>query len=251
MNRYLARAASILAVSLVVVPLMGAVPARAETDAPWAWPGMRFDIYAAGSWSSCSVGYPAWENGIRYFITAGHCFRDDDGGHYLHTDGTALDIYSPSDHRTPIGFEETYPRGKDGWYTDISLVQMYPGRELHGEGWEHIPDDPVVADVGDGACLAGYRHDTSNCGRVTKTGSEITITGFPWSTIVTETNYCSHPGDSGGAVYNRKLGGALGINITGDRKHNEPGTPGDCNSSYIPMGRVLRFLRQFHPSLSI
>ncbi|WP_286211812.1 trypsin-like serine protease [Mycolicibacterium mageritense] len=229
---------------------MGTPEADAETDADWAWPGTQFDIYADGSFKSCSVGYPAWDaSGNRYFITAGHCFRDDSGRHYIHTDGTALDIYAPSDHNTPIGFEKTYPIGKDGWYTDISLVKMYPGMTLDGYGWKHIPDNPITSDVGDTACLVGQNHSKPNCGVVTETNTELTITGFPWSTAVTRASYCSHPGDSGGAVYNRN--GALGITVTGSSEHNEPGTPGACSSTYITISRVLTFLRRFHPTLSI
>ncbi|SKV05979.1 endopeptidase [Mycobacteroides abscessus subsp. bolletii] len=250
LKKNLARAMGICTLPLVALPLLGTPNAEAKTDAYWAWPGMRFDVYADGSWSSCSVGYPAWDDaGTRYFITAGHCFRDDDGRRFVHTDGSSLEIYSPSDHTTPVGYERTYPKGKDGWYTDISLVEMYSGRELFGEGWEHIPNSVTSADVGDTACLVGQKHDKVNCGEVTATGVEITITGYPWSTSVTKASYCAHSGDSGGAVYNSN--GALGIEITGDSRHNEPGTPGACRSSFIPIGRVLKFLRQFHPSLSI
>lgn len=249
-SRYVVRPTGLPGLLLVVLPLLGAPCANAKTDADWAWPGMQYDIYGGNSWHSCSVGYPAWDAaGTRYFITAGHCFRSDSGSHYIHPDGTALDIYSPSDHSTPVGFERTYPKGSDGWYTDISLVQMYPGRKLDGDGWEHITDDPTAADVGDAACLVGYRHDKVNCGEVTATGVEITLTGYDWSTLVTQTSYCAHHGDSGGAVYNSN--GALGIEITVDEDHNEPGTSGACRSSFIPIGRVLNFLRQFHPSLTI
>ncbi|SKK24997.1 endopeptidase [Mycobacteroides abscessus subsp. massiliense] len=248
-TRYAVRVAGLLAVFLIAGP---SLRAAAETDADWAWPGMQFDVYADGSWTSCSVGYPAWDDaGNRYFITAGHCFRDDSGRHYEHPDGTTLDIYTPTDHDRPVGFEETYPKGKDGWYTDISLVKMYPRKKLDGYGWQHIPDDPIINDVGDTACLIGLNHSKANCGTVTETSTEVQIIGFPWSTAVTRSSYCSHPGDSGGAVYDRQGNGALGINITGSRKHNEPGTLGACQSSYIPIGRALRFLRQFHPSLSI
>lgn len=230
--------------------LLVAPPAKADTSAQWAWPGMQYDIFAAGSWHSCSVGYPAWDaRGTKYFITAGHCFRDDSGRHYMHPDGTDLNIYSPTDHSKAVGFERIYPKAGDGWYTDVSLVQMYPGRQLRGTGWEHIPDHTTTADVGDTACLAGFRHDKSNCGKVTDTEVEITITGFPWTTSVTEASYCAHPGDSGGAVYNRN--GALGIEITGSRKHNEPGTSGACKSSFIPIAAVLKYLRRNQPSLTI
>lgn len=234
---------------LLVVPL-GAPCAKAETDADWAWPGMQFDIFAGGSWHACSVGYPAWDRaGTRYFITAGHCFRDESGRHYVHRDGTALAIYSPSNHTTPVGFERTYPQPGDGWYTDISLVEMYPGRKLHGEGWEHIPDGPATAYVGDTACLVGFRHDKANCGKITETDAVITEDGYRWSTSATKASYCSHHGDSGGAVYNSN--GALGIGITGSDEHNEPGTPGECRSSFIPIRSVLKFLRNLHPSLAI
>lgn len=223
---------------------------KADTSAHWAWPGMRYDIFAAGSWHSCSVGYPAWDSaGTKYFITAGHCFRDESGRHYMHPDGTDLNIYSPTDHTKAVGFERIYPKPGDGRYTDVSLVQMYPGRQLRGTGWEHIPDHTTTADVGDTACLTGFKHDTSTCGKVTDAAVDVTITGFSWSTSVTEASYCAHPGDSGGAVYNRN--GALGIEITGSLKHNEPGTSGTCKSAFIPIAAVLKYLRRNQPTLTI
>ncbi|KRQ23315.1 MULTISPECIES: trypsin-like serine protease [unclassified Mycobacteroides] len=249
---YLGYGAVIFVVLACSFAVVGAPAATAQTDADWAWPGMQFDVYKGGSWYSCSVGYPAWDDdGTRYFITASHCFRDEDGRHYQDDDGTTLKIYSAGDHSRPVGFEETFPKPKDGWYTDISLVQMYPGRKLQGYSWRNIPDDPAVAAVGDPACLIGLNHDNANCGKVTEVAAEMTPQGAAASVRTTRASYCSHPGDSGGAVYNRKLDVALGINITGNRNHNEPGTSGACQSSYIPIGRALRFLRQRHPSLSI
>jgi hypothetical protein len=61
--------------------------------------------------------------------------------------------------------------------------------------------------------------------------------------------FCAHPGDSGGAVYNDS--GALEIEISADTAHNEPNTPGACNSSFIPIGTVLAVLREHNPSLTI
>lgn len=253
MKRYLVRATAMFALFLAAFPVAAGVPrATAQTDADWAWPGMQFDIRKGGEWYSCSVGYPAWDDdGTRYFITASHCFRDEDGRHYQDNDGTTLNIYSQNNHSRPVGFEETFPKPKNGWYTDISLVQMYQGRKLEGYGWRNIPDDPAVASVGDTACLIGLNHESANCGKVTEVSAEMNPEGAAASVRATRASYCSHPGDSGGAVYDRKLDIALGINITGNRSHNEPGTTGDCDSSYIPIGRALRFLRQFHPSLSI
>jgi Trypsin len=131
----------------------------------------------------------------------------------------------------------------------VSLVEMFPGKKLYGNGWQHIPDNPVAAAVGDGACLVGYRHDTANCGAVTATGVRQTVTGYPWMEDVTTASFCAHPGDSGGAVYNSS--GALGIEISADTGHNEPGTPGACSSSFIPIGQVLEILREDNPSLTI
>ncbi|MGH3955392.1 MAG: hypothetical protein ACRDTI_15305 [Mycobacterium sp.] len=84
---------------------------------------------------------------------------------------------------------------------------------------------------------------------VTATGGTLTISGYPWKSTVTRTSYCGHPGDSGGAVYNRN--GALGIEITVDPDHNEPGAPGGCQNSYVPISRALTIFRKRHPSLSI
>jgi hypothetical protein len=70
--------ASALALSAIAVP-----QANAATNADWAWPGMQYDIYKNNSWYTCSVGFPAWNGaGIRYFISAGHCFRSESGTHY-------------------------------------------------------------------------------------------------------------------------------------------------------------------------
>lgn len=224
--------------------------ANAATNADWAWPGMRYDIYKNGSWYNCSVGFPAWDNaGNRYFISAGHCFRSEAGTHYQQPDGSGVEIYNPSDHSTAVGFELTYTIPSGGIYDDVSLVEMFPGQKLYGTGWEHIPDNPVAGAVGDQACLVGDRHDASNCGAVTATDVRQTVTGYSWLEDVTTASYCAHPGDSGGAVYNSN--GALGIEVTGDAAHNEPGTPGDCSSSFIPIGRVLGVLHENNPSLTI
>jgi hypothetical protein len=74
----------LLALSVIAVP-----QANAATDADWAWPGMQYDKYKGNSWSSCSVGFPAWNSaGTRCFISAGDCFRDPAGTQYLHPDGS-------------------------------------------------------------------------------------------------------------------------------------------------------------------
>lgn len=134
-------------------------------------------------------------------------------------------------------------------YDDVSLVEMYPGKKLYGNGWQHIPDNPVAAAVGDQACLVGARHDTANCGTVTATEVSQSVTGYPWMEVVSTASFCAHPGDSGGAVYNKS--GALGIEITADAGHNDPGTPGACISSFISIERVLEILRKTNPSLTI
>jgi hypothetical protein len=237
--------ACVLGLSAIAAP-----QANAATNADWAWPGTEYDIYKDNSWYNCSVGFPAWNDaGTRYFISAGHCFRSESGTHYQQPGGAGVEVYSPSDHSTAVGFERTYTIPSNGRYDDISLVEMDPGQKLYGNGWQHIPDNPVAAVVGDRACLVGDRHDTADCGAVTATGVRQTATGYPWTENVATASYCSHPGDSGGAVYNSS--GALGIEITGDPGHNEPGTPGDCRSSFIPIDRVLQILRQDNPSLTI
>jgi Trypsin len=229
---------------------IAAPQANAATNADWAWPGMQYDIYKNNSWYTCSVGFPAWNSaGTRYFISAGHCFRSESGTHYQRPGGAGVEVYNSSDQNTAVGFELTYTIPSGGRYDDVSLVEMYPGKKLYGHGWQHIPDDPVAAAVGDGACLVGSRHDAANCGAVTATGVRQTVNGYPWTEDVTTASFCAHPGDSGGAVYNSS--GALGIEITADAARNEPGTPGACSSSFIPIGKVLEILRQHNPSLTI
>src|SRR5271163_4615401 len=96
--------ACVLALAVIAVP-----QANAATNADWAWPGMQYDIYKANSWYTCSVGFPAWNSaGDRYFISAGHCFRSASGTQYLQPNGAGVEIYDPSDHSTPIGYESVY-----------------------------------------------------------------------------------------------------------------------------------------------
>jgi Trypsin len=238
--------------TLLAGPLVAAPVAHAQTGADWAWPGMEYDIYKAGVWiDGCSVGFPAWNDaGTRYFISAGHCFRSESGTHYQEPGGAGVEVYSPSDHNTAVGFERTYTIPNAGRYDDVSLVEMDPGKKLYGNGWQHIPDNPVNAAVGDGACLVGSRHTTANCGAVTATGVRQTPNGYPWmEDDIATASYCAHPGDSGGAVYNSS--GALGIQITAYEAHNDPGTPGACSSQFIPIERVLEILRKTNPSLTI
>lgn len=242
----------LLAFLLVIVcaPLLLSWRAAAKTDASWAWPGMEFNIGIGDKVGSCSVGFPAWDRaGKRYFITAGHCFRTASGSHYVDSKGYGLDIFAPSNLNRPVGYERLHTIPDDGWYDDVSLVQMYDGRELSGDGWEHIPDDPTVAHGSAAACLVGYKHAKSNCGKVTDTNHVITEHGYPWKSHVVETSYCGHHGDSGGAVYNEY--GALGINIAGYDDHNEPGTPGECISYYVPIGKALSIFRKAIPSLTM
>jgi hypothetical protein len=237
------------AVLASAVSLMVAPPAQAETDADWAWPGMRYDVLTGHSWHSCSVGFPAWNSsGARYFLSAGHCFRSESGSHYERPGGAGVEIYSPSDHVIPVGFERTYTIPGSGTYDDVSLVEMYPGRKLAGIGWQHIPDNPVSGAVGDQACLLGFRHDTSNCGTVTGVDVHQTVTGYPWTEDVSTASYCAHPGDSGGAIYNGS--GALGIGVTAVTAQNESRTPGPCSSSFIPILRVLDIFRHDDPMLT-
>jgi hypothetical protein len=236
-------------VCALVLSALVAPEAGAATDADWAWPGMRYDVDKGDSWTSCSVGFPAWDGaGNRYFISAGHCFRDASGSHYLQPGGAGVNVYTPSNHDTAIGFERTYTIPVGGRYDDVSLIEMYPGKRLDGNGWQHIPDVPSAPVVGDGACLAGYRHDSSSCGTVTATGLRQTLDGYPWTVEVNTASFCALGGDSGGAVYND--GGALGIEIARDAAHNDTGT-GTCSSSFIPIGQVLDVLHQDTPSLTI
>lgn len=237
--------ASALALSAIAAP-----QANAATNADWAWPGMQYDVYKVDSWYTCSVGFPAWnDQGTRYFISAGHCFRNESGTHYQRPGGAGVEIFSPSNQHDAVGFEHTYTIPTGNQYEDVSLVEMYPGKKLHGNGWQHIPDNPVSAAVGERACLAGYRHDKTNCGAVTATGVRQTMDGYPWTENVATATFCAHPGDSGGAVYNSR--GALGIEISADLARNEPGKPGPCRSSFIPIGPVLQVLREQNPSLTM
>ncbi|HZU47131.1 MAG TPA: trypsin-like serine protease [Mycobacterium sp.] len=251
MRKAMIAAVAAVAIACAIALSMLAVPqANAATNADWTWPGMQYDIYKNGSWYNCSVGFPAWNSaGTRYFISAGHCFRSESGTHYQQPGGAEVEIYSPSNHYTAVGFERTYTVPSGGMYDDVSLVEMFPGQKLYGNGWQHIPDNPVAGAVGDEACLVGDRHDTSNCGAVTATGVRQTVTGYPWMEDVTTASYCAHPGDSGGAVYNSR--GALGIEVTGVTADNDPGTQGPCRSSFIPIARVLEVLRVENPSLTI
>lgn len=235
--------ACVLALSVIAVP-----HANAETDADWAWPGMQYDIYKENSWHNCSVGYPAWDSaGTRYFISAGHCFRSTSGTHYIQPDGAGVEVFTPSDHSSPVGFERTYTIPSESGYDDISLVEMFPGKKLDGNGWQHIPNNPVAAVVGDEACLVGHRNDTARCGVVRAEGVRQTLTGYPWMINVTTASFCLHQGDSGGAVYNSS--GALGIGIS--YGHLDSDSPDACSSSFIPIAQVLEILRQEHPSLTI
>jgi hypothetical protein len=241
---------ALIVASVIGPSSCGAPRAHAATDADWAWPGMRYDVFKDDSWYSCSVGFPAWNAaGARYFISAGHCFRSASGTHYVQPGGAGVDVYAPSDHHTAVGFERTYTIPSGGRYDDVSLVEMYPGKKLDGNGWQHIPDNPVAAAVGDPACLVGYRHVDSNCGAVTATGVRQHLTGYPWMVEVTTASFCALGGDSGGAVYN--AGGALGIEMSRDAAHNDAGTPGTCSSSFIPIGRVLQLLGGEETSLTI
>jgi hypothetical protein len=237
-------ATCVLALWLISLPRTDAA-----TDADWAWPGMKYDVFKDGSWYSCSVGFPAWNDaGTRYFISAGHCFRSASGTHDVQPGGAGIDVFAPADHLTPVGFERTYTIPAGNRYDDVSLVEMYAGRKLDGDGWQHIPDNPVAVAVGDQACLVGYRHGTSNCGAVIATGVQQTLEGYPWMVNVSTASFCALGGDSGGAVYSGA--GALGIEISRDTAHNDDGT-GPCSSSFIPISLVLEILHQQNPSLTI
>ncbi len=239
---------AVKAIVLVSLSALTVGSAAAATDADWAWPGMRYDIRIGDHWHSCSVGFPAWDSaGARYFISAGHCFRTAGGSHYLQPGGAGAQIYAPSDHYAPVGFERTYTIPGET-YDDVSLVEMYPGRKLDGHGWQHIPDKPTVGVAGDSVCLAGYRHGTSSCGMVTDTGVRMQLNDYPWLVTVSTASFCALAGDSGGAVYNDA--GAVGIEISRDTVLNDSGV-GTCRSAFIPIGRVLEILRQQNPSLAM
>ncbi len=241
MKRLLAGAAS------AVVAATGVLTANAgtanATAADWAWPGQEFVVYADGGYMSCSVGYPGTDSaGNRFFITAGHCFRTDSGSHYVHRDGTALDIYDPARRSTSIGWERMYmPANDDGYYLDISLVQMRPGRKLTGDGWRSIPAVESMSRVGDTACAVGKNHNRSTCGKVTAIGEEMTISGYSWTSIVNRATYCSYPGDSGGAVYNSS--GVLGIVSAGPKNV--------CDDAYVPISLALKAIRKSIPSFRL
>lgn len=235
--------------ALLVITLMSVIGmttmtagAASATSADWAWPGQKFLIYADGGFMSCSVGYPGTDGaGNRYFITAGHCFRTDSGRHYIHRNGTGLDIYDPRNKSTAIGSERMYMPSSDGYYLDISLVQMRPGKKLTGDGWPKIPAVESVSRVGDVACAVGQNHERSTCGRVTRVGDEIQITGYSWTSVVNKATYCSYPGDSGGAVYNSS--GVLGIVSAG---------PEDvCHDAYVPISLALKAIRKSIPSFRL
>jgi hypothetical protein len=239
-------AAAVLGASALIAPT-----AHAQTGADWAWPGMQYDIYKAGVWiDGCSVGYPAWDRaGNRSFITAGHCFRSASGTQYLQPNGAGVEIYDPSNHSTPIGYESIYTNPANGFYDDIALVTMFPGAKLSGNGWQHIPDNLVTVAVGDSACLDGDRHANSNCGTVSGVGVTSTLTGYPWSVTVDTANFCGEHGDSGGAVYNNN--GAVGIFISLGDQNALPGPAGSCYSTFVPLGVALGILRIQQPSLTI
>ncbi|WP_156024499.1 S1 family peptidase [Smaragdicoccus niigatensis] len=242
--RVLAALAFLVTMSVSPAPRAAALPV-----VDWAWPGMQYDIYKNNQWyEGCSVGFPAWDNdGNHYIISAGHCFRADDGTQYLNPGGYGLNIYAPSNHNEAVGWETIYTNPSNGMYVDVALIEMYADSKLDGTGWPNIPDNPVDAAVGDSACLAGNRHDSAICGTVTAVGANEQMIGYPWTEAVTFASYCGLPGDSGGAVYNAK--GALGIHISADDEQN--GTGENCSSQFIPLSLVLYELRLTVPSLTI
>jgi Trypsin len=251
MRKAMIAAVAAVAIACVLALAVIAVPqANAATNADWAWPGMQYDIYKANSWYTCSVGFPAWNSaGDRYFISAGHCFRSASGTQYLQPNGAGVEIYDPSNHSTPIGYESIYTNPANGHYDDIALVTMFPGAKLSGNGWEHIPDNPVNVAVGDSVCLDGDRHTNSNCGTVTGVGVSSTLTGYPWAVTVDTANFCAQHGDSGGAVYNNN--GAVGILIAVGDQNALPGPAGSCYSTFVPIGVALQILRMQQPSLTL
>lgn len=241
MKRLFAGAAAAL------VAATGALTANAgaanATSADWAWPGQEFlvDIGDNGT-KSCSVGYPGTDNaGNRYFITAGHCFRTDSGRHYIHRDGTALDVYSPRDESTSIGWERLHTIPSGTHYLDISVVQMRPGKKVGGYGWTSIPARESASRVGDTACAVGQNHKRSTCGKVTAVGVATSIRGYDRDSITNRATYCSYPGDSGGAVYNSS--GVLGIVSSGPSNA--------CNDAYVPISLALISIRQSIPSFRL
>lgn len=241
MKRLLAGAAS------AVIAATGVLTANAgtanATAADWAWPGQKFvvDIGDSGT-KSCSVGYPGTDSaGNRYFITAGHCFRTSSGSHYERRDGTTLDVYDPDNLRVSVGWERVYTIPSGGYFVDISVVQMRPGRKLTGYGWTQIPAVASTSRVGDTACAVGQNHERSTCGKVTAVGAEIQVKGYSWTKVVNQATYCSYPGDSGGAVYNSS--GVLGI--------VSAGPPDTCNDSYVPISIALKAIRNSIPSFRL
>ena len=244
----MAKVFAVTSTVLAFASVLTVAPVVAVTNADWAWPGMRYDIRLGDYWHSCSVGFPAWDSaGTRYFISAGHCFRAATGGHYLQPGGAGVEIYTSSNHSSPVGFERTYTIPGDT-YDDVSLVEIFPGRRLDGIGWQHVPDNPTTGALGDPVCLAGYRHDTPACGTVTGTGVQMRLGDYPWTVSVSTASFCALAGDSGGAVYNDT--GAVGIEVSRDTAHNDSGA-GTCSSAFIPIRRALDVLRQQKPSLTL
>ncbi|KXP04860.1 hypothetical protein AXK59_15975 [Tsukamurella tyrosinosolvens] len=240
------RLLALLAITLMAVIGTTTMTAGAAsaTSADWAWPGQRFLVDIGNNTTkSCSVGYPGTDSaGNRYFITAGHCFRTSSGNHYVNRGRSGLDVFGPNDTSTSIGWEKLYANLNDeGYYLDISLVQMRPGKRLRGYGWPDIPARESVSRVGDSACAVGQRHNESTCGEVTAVGTEIRMSGYPWKSIVNRATYCSFPGDSGGLVYNNS--GILGIVSAGPRD--------TCNDSYVPIAAALRSIRTSIPTFRL
>lgn len=240
----------IYATLIILVSLFFTPTPTAHADVWWAKPGQGFRVLFNGKYSTCSVGWPAWDNqGNHYIITAAHCFREDNGQHRVDSDGiNGLNIYNTddTDFEYPIGWEAIWPLLSSPHFIDASLVKFWPGRSLTGPGWDNVPNTPHEAVVGETACNIGARHSKSSCGTVTAV--RIPYKQYEASSSyqrVDKANYCAWAGDSGGAVYNSN--GALGI-------ENAGGTYDTCyhgHEEFTPILDILRMFRETIPSLTI
>lgn len=187
------RTAALTATTLVGLSLAMAPAASATTV-------LSAGDQISASGGNCTLGFVFDKGGPKYGLTAGHCGEQGDT---VTSNGAVIGTMTHKQAPPTIGslFD---PSAEDR--SDWAIITIDPEIELnHAGDFEPkiAPNTTARATVGQQVCTSGITTG-HHCGKVTKVNGDLITT-----------NITRLPGDSGGPLYDRNTGAALGVLSTG------------------------------------
>ncbi|GAA2239718.1 hypothetical protein GCM10010401_10290 [Rarobacter faecitabidus] len=176
------------------------------------------DYWGGDPLMGCTIAF-AVEGGL---LTAGHCIPAGSSNHGLDTKMNNTRIGTVQAYQYGGGIDAAYARNEGGWVGKGRVTHWNGGGGVDIKGSNEAP-------VGSHVCKSGMTTKWT-CGYVTARNANTYVSGQLVVTV--NTNVCSAPGDSGGAlVWNDQAQGILS---------GGSGSGSNCSTVFQPINTILQ-----------